>query len=105
MGTDADFRSRSRKNDDVADLLDGSMTAEKLSELFIAICGEQFDEYGQNLIKVLAQNGRLNTLPEVCSGYLLLNESMRKKSKLMLFQQPIFLKNNKQISAANLKNA
>ena len=73
------FAAEVAKNDDVADLLDGSMTAEKLSELFIAICGEQFDEYGQNLIKVLAQNGRLKALPEVCSGYFALKREHEKE--------------------------
>jgi F-type H+-transporting ATPase subunit delta len=73
------FAAEVAKNDDVADLLDGSMTDEKLSELFIAICGEQFDEYGQNLIKVLAENGRLKALPEVCEGYFALKREHEKE--------------------------
>ncbi len=34
-------------------------------DLFLNICGEELDEQGQNLIKVMAENQRLVALPEV----------------------------------------
>ncbi|MFH3651959.1 ATP synthase F1 subunit delta, partial [Acinetobacter baumannii] len=41
-----------------------------LSEAFIAICGEQLDENGQNLIKVMAENNRLKVLPDVLEQFI-----------------------------------
>lgn len=42
----------------------------KRSEAFIAICGEQLDENGQNLIKVMAENNRLKVLPDVLEQFI-----------------------------------
>ncbi|RJX66629.1 F0F1 ATP synthase subunit delta [Vibrio sinensis] len=73
------FAAEVAKNEDVSNLLGGSIAAEQLSEIFIAICGEQFDEFGQNLIKVMAENGRLKALPEVCVEFLALKQEYEKK--------------------------
>lgn len=45
--------------------LSADLNPEKLADLFIAVCGEILDEYGQNLIRVMAQNYRLALLPQV----------------------------------------
>ena len=45
------FAAEVTKNDQMAELLSGALAPETLSEAFIAICGEQLDENGQNLIK------------------------------------------------------
>ncbi|MBW3698390.1 F0F1 ATP synthase subunit delta [Vibrio sp. T187] len=74
------FAAEVAKNDDIADLLNSSTTASKLSEVFIAICGEQFDEFGQNLIKVMAENGRLKALPDVCEEFIVLKKEHEKKA-------------------------
>jgi F-type H+-transporting ATPase subunit delta len=55
------------------------MKAEKLAEIFIAICGEQFDDFGQNLIKVMAENGRLKALPDVAVEFLALKQEHEKE--------------------------
>ncbi|MDN3697412.1 F0F1 ATP synthase subunit delta [Vibrio clamense] len=73
------FAAEVAKNDSIADLLSGSVSAEQLSEIFIAICGEQFDEFGQNLIKVMAENGRLKAMPEVCEEFLVLKQEHEKE--------------------------
>ena len=73
------FAAEVAQNDDVHNLLSGSMTAEKLAEVFIVICGEQFDEFGQNLIKVMAENGRLMAFPDVCKQFLLLKQEHEKE--------------------------
>lgn len=59
------FAGEVAKNESVKELLTGAMAADKLAEIFNNICGEQLDQNGQNLIKLLAENGRLQTLPEV----------------------------------------
>lgn len=74
------FAAEVTNNEEIAELLSGSISAEKLTEIFIAVCGEQFDEYGQNLIKVMAENGRLRAFPEVCSEFIALKQEHEKKA-------------------------
>ncbi len=59
------FAGEVAKNESMQEFLSGSMAAETVSELFNNVCGEQLDQYGQNLIKVLAENGRLQALPDI----------------------------------------
>jgi F-type H+-transporting ATPase subunit delta len=72
------FAAEVTKHDEISNVLDGSLTASKLSEIFVVICGEQLDEYGQNLIRVMADNGRLKALPEVLAGYITLRREHEK---------------------------
>ena len=55
---------------EMAELLSGALAPETLAESFIAVCGEQLDENGQNLIRVMAENGRLNALPDVLEQFI-----------------------------------
>jgi F-type H+-transporting ATPase subunit delta len=64
------FAAEVAKNDRVASMLAGSERSQVVSDFFISICGEQLDEKGQNLIKVMAQNERLGVLPDVVELYL-----------------------------------
>lgn len=64
------FVAEVARDKQIADLLSGSLAPEKLSATFIAICGDQLDEAGQNLIKVMAENGRLTALSAVLDEYL-----------------------------------
>lgn len=59
------FAAEVAKNSAIKDLLSGAVAAEKLAEIFNAVCGEQLDLHGQNLIKVLAENRRLKALPDI----------------------------------------
>lgn len=54
----------------MAELLSGALAPETLAESFIAVCGEQLDENGQNLIRVMAENGRLKALPDVLEQFI-----------------------------------
>ena len=47
----------------------------------IAVCGEQLDENGQNLIRVMAENGRLNALPDVLEQFIHLRAAVRLPRK------------------------
>ena len=64
------FAAEVTKNEQMADLLSGALAPETLAESFIAVCGEQLDENGQNLIRVMAENGRLNALPDVLEQFI-----------------------------------
>ena len=46
------------ENDTMKDFLTNSFSAEKLADTVISICGEQVDQYGQNLIRLMAENKR-----------------------------------------------
>lgn len=59
------FSAQVAQNEDMHQLLTGAVSAESLAEIFNNICGEQLDENGQNLVKVLAENKRLPVLPEI----------------------------------------
>ncbi|MCF2001929.1 ATP synthase F1 subunit delta, partial [Escherichia coli] len=64
------FAAEVTKNEQMAELLSGALAPETLAESFIAVCGEQLDESGQNLIRVMAENNRLNALPDVLEQFI-----------------------------------
>lgn len=59
------FAGEVAKNDEMSLVLSSAMASDKLAELFANVCGEQLDQAGQNLVNVLAENGRLKALPEI----------------------------------------
>lgn len=59
------FAAEVAKNDSMQEFINGAASPDKMSDLFIQVCGEQLNEQGQNLIKVMAENGRLPALPGV----------------------------------------
>jgi len=59
------FAGEVAKNPDIKNLMSGAVAPDTLAEVFNQICGEQLDQHGQNLIKVLAENKRLQALPEI----------------------------------------
>ncbi len=73
------FTAEVANNAQIHELLTSSTSASKLSEIFVAVCGDQVDEHGQNLIKVMAENGRLLALPDVCAQFLILKQELEKE--------------------------
>ncbi|EEX95212.1 F0F1 ATP synthase subunit delta [Vibrio orientalis CIP 102891 = ATCC 33934] len=73
------FAAEVANNEQIHELLTSSTSADKLAEIFVAVCGEQVDAFGQNLIKVMAENGRLQALPDVCAEFLLLKQEHEKE--------------------------
>ncbi len=67
-------------NDDMHQLLSGAVAADTLADIFNNVCGEQLDEHGQNLVKVLAENKRLAALPEISTASL--EKRLARKVKL-----------------------
>ena len=59
------FAGHVASNEQASTILAGLPTATAQAELFINLCREQLNEQGQNLVKVMAENGRLIALPEV----------------------------------------
>ncbi|MBM7073445.1 F0F1 ATP synthase subunit delta [Shewanella sp. 202IG2-18] len=64
-----EFAGAVANHKDVNPMLKGAMAPQQLAEFFIGICGEQVNAHGQNLIKVMAENGRLEVLPAVSELY------------------------------------
>lgn len=73
------FAAEVANNEQMRDLLTGSVSADKLAEIFVAVCGEQVDAHGQNLLKVMAENGRLTALPDVCEQFIALKKDYEKE--------------------------
>ena len=76
------FAAEVTKNEQMAELLSGALAPETLSKSFIAVCGEQLDENGQNLIKVMAENGRLKVLPDVLEQFINLRAASEATSEV-----------------------
>ncbi|MCL1076350.1 F0F1 ATP synthase subunit delta [Shewanella dokdonensis] len=64
-----DFAALVSENETMKPLLAGVMASDRLADLFIKVCGEQMDAHGQNLIKVMAENDRLEVLPAVAQQF------------------------------------
>jgi F-type H+-transporting ATPase subunit delta len=62
-----EFLALVAQNDQVKQVLLSNLSAQKKAELLNGIGAEQLDEKGQNLVKVLAENQRLDALPEVAA--------------------------------------
>ena len=66
------------------------VTAEQLEELVLGVLGKKIPTGGDNFIKLLAQNGRLESLPEVQQQYaLLLAESRKSIEAEVLTARPL----------------
>ena len=48
---------------------DPKVLSSELQTTFLKVCGEQLNEYGQNLIKVLIEYGRLSILPAIAHAF------------------------------------
>ncbi|ASU15498.1 F0F1 ATP synthase subunit delta [Actinobacillus pleuropneumoniae] len=58
------------ENEQVAEYINSSLASGQISETFIKICGDQLDQYGQNFIRVMAENKRLAVLPMVFDTFV-----------------------------------
>ena len=70
------FTAEVTRNEQIKALLSGAVAPETMSATFIAVCGDQLDQAGQNLIKVMAENNRLSVLPEVLEQFIALRASL-----------------------------
>ena len=46
-----------------------SISSDKLTDMFIGICGDGLDQYGQNFVRVLVENKRLHVMSEIADLY------------------------------------
>jgi F-type H+-transporting ATPase subunit delta len=62
-------------NEQIKGLISGTSVPETLSKNFIAICGDELNDAGQNLIKLMAENGRIRVLPQLLEHFIRLRAS------------------------------
>jgi F-type H+-transporting ATPase subunit delta len=63
------FAAEVSMNDNMHHYMSGAVASGLVTDVFTKVCGDQLDEHGKNLIKVLAENNRLTLLPEISTLY------------------------------------
>ncbi len=56
-------------DDRMQNLLVSDLSANKIADIVIKICGDQLDKYGENFIRIMAENKRLQVLPAVLAQF------------------------------------
>ena len=89
------------ENDTMKDFLTSSFSAEKLADTVISICGEQVDQYGQNLIRLMAENKRLTVLPIVFKEFQYYVEEYNAIAEVQVTSaQPLSIAQQEKVAAA-----
>lgn len=63
------FAAQVAEDQTMQNFLKGAVSRDKATQLFLSVCGDQLNEKGQNLIKLLAANERLQALPAILATY------------------------------------
>ena len=89
------------ENDTMKDFLTSSFSSEKLADTVISICGEQVDQYGQNLIRLMAENKRLTVLPIVFKEFQHYVEEYNAIAEVQVTSaQPLSIAQQEKVAAA-----
>lgn len=64
------FSTEVSRNEQITELLSARVSPKKLADIFIAVCGDQLDHLAKNLIRIMAENGRLGILPDVLKQFI-----------------------------------
>ena len=89
------------ENNTMKDFLTSSFSAEKLADTVISICGEQVDQYGQNLIRLMAENKRLTVLPIVFKEFQHYVEEYNAIAEVQVTSaQPLSIAQQEKVAAA-----
>lgn len=95
------FSSELIKDETMQTFLDSSFSAQKLADTVISICGEQLDQYGQNFIRLMAENKRLKVLPAVYQQFQHYVEEHQKIAEVQVISaQPLNATQEQKIVAA-----
>ncbi|MFD1804778.1 F0F1 ATP synthase subunit delta [Pasteurella oralis] len=95
------FSSELIKDETMQTFLNSSFSAHKLANTVISICGDQLDQYGQNLIRLMAENKRLTVLPAVYQEFQHYVEEHQKIVEVQVISaQPLNAVQSQKIAAA-----
>ncbi|GJJ80103.1 ATP synthase subunit delta [Pasteurella canis] len=95
------FSSELIKDETMQTFLSSSFSSNKLADTVISICGDQLDQYGQNLIRLMAENKRLIVLPAVYQEFQHYVEEHQKIVEVQVISaQPLNVAQSEKIVAA-----
>ena len=95
------FAAQVAENEQIQDFLKNTFSAQKAADTVISICGEQLDQYGQNLIRLMAENKRLTVLPAVADEFQHYVEEHHAIAEVeVISAQPLNEKQQQKIAAA-----
>lgn len=95
------FAAEVVKNERVQNFLTSSFSSDKVADTVISICGEQLDQYGQNLIRLMAENKRLTVLPVVFREFQHYVEEHQAITEVQVISaQPLSTKQQDKIAVA-----
>ncbi len=95
------FLAEVAKNEQIQQFLTSSFSAQKVADTVISICGEQLDQYGQNLIRLMAENKRLTVLPAVFDEFQHYVEDYQAIAEVQVISaQPLNATQEQKIAAA-----
>lgn len=95
------FVAEVTKNEQIQQFLTSSFSAQKVADTVISICGEQLDQYGQNLIRLMAENKRLTVLPAVFDEFQHYVEDYQATAEVQVISaQPLNATQQQKIVAA-----
>jgi F-type H+-transporting ATPase subunit delta len=97
------FAAQVSENETMQPLLSGSLASSQLSELFIGVCGEQVNEQCQNLLKVMAENGRLVVLPAVVQLFVEMQHEHAKEVEAFVVSATELTSEQQQEMSASLE--
>jgi len=55
-----------------------NIASDQLVDLIISICADKLDQEGKNFVKILAENGRLDVIPEISNTFEVLKAEAEK---------------------------
>ncbi len=95
------FAAEVVKNESVQNFLTSSFSSDKVADTVISICGEQLDQYGQNFIRLMAENKRLTVLPVVFREFQHYVEEYQAITEVQVISaQPLSTKQQDKIAVA-----
>lgn len=95
------FAAEIAKNEQIQAFLNSSFSAQKVADTVISICGEQLDESGKNLIRLMAENKRLTVLPAVFEQFQSFVEDYNATTEVQVISaQPLNATQTEKITAA-----
>ncbi|WP_367680442.1 F0F1 ATP synthase subunit delta [Candidatus Fukatsuia anoeciicola] len=79
------FAVKVARNEYIAELFSRSLAPEIISEIFITICDNELDEFARNFIRIMAENGRLQILPEILEQFIQLRALLESTIEIEVF--------------------
>ncbi|QIM69442.1 MULTISPECIES: F0F1 ATP synthase subunit delta [Basfia] len=95
------FAAQVADNEQIRDFFANTFSVQKAADAMVSICGEQLDQYGQNLIRLMAENKRLTVLPAVFDEFQRYVEEHNATAEVQVISaQPLNATQEQKIAAA-----